>query len=53
VALAAQKRHSCEGCAVVINRRFTGAAQEFAQRSGCAAIGTGEFPDFVLGKLTV
>ena len=41
----------CDSCAVVVNRRFTGAAQDFAQRNGCAAIGAGEFPDFVLGKI--
>jgi hypothetical protein len=49
-ALAARERHRCDTCAVIINRRFTGAAQDFAQRNGCAAIGSGEFPDFVLGK---
>ena len=50
-ALAAKERYRCDHCAVIINRRFTGAAQDFAQRNGCAAIGTGEFPDFVLGIL--
>ena len=50
-ALAAKDRHRCDSCAVIINRRITGAAQDFAQRHGCAAIGTSEFPDFVLGKI--
>lgn len=50
-AIAAKERHGCQSCAVVINRRFTGAAQDFAKRNGCAAIGTTEFPDFVLGKI--
>jgi uncharacterized protein YhaN len=50
-AIAARDRLHCESCAVIINRRFTGAAQDFAQRHGCAAIGSGEFPDFVLGKI--
>jgi hypothetical protein len=50
-ALAAKDRHRCDSCAVVINRRFTGAAQDFAQRNGCTAIGAAEFPDFVLGKI--
>jgi hypothetical protein len=50
-AIAARDRHRCDSCAVVINRRFTGAAQQFAQRNGCTAIGAGEFPDFVMGKL--
>jgi hypothetical protein len=51
LALAAKDRHRCDSCAAIINRRFTGAAQDFAQRHGCTAIGTGEFPDFVLGKI--
>ena len=50
-ALAAKNRHHCDSCAVIINRRFTGAAQDFAQRNGCTAIGTSEFPDFVMGKI--
>jgi hypothetical protein len=50
-ALAARDRHHCDSCAVVINRRFTGAAQDFAQRNGCTAVGAAEFPDFVLGKI--
>jgi hypothetical protein len=50
-ALAAKDHYRCDSCAVIINRRFTGAAQDFAQRHGCTAIGTGEFPDFVLGKI--
>jgi HJR/Mrr/RecB family endonuclease len=50
-ALAAKDLHHCDSCAVVINRRFTGAAQDFAQRNGCRAIGANEFPDFVLGKI--
>ncbi|MEX2306641.1 MAG: restriction endonuclease [Pirellulales bacterium] len=50
-ALAAKDRHRCQACAVIINRRFTGAAQDFAQHNGCSAIGASEFPDFVLGKI--
>jgi hypothetical protein len=50
-ALAARERHRCDRCAVVINRRFTGAAQDFAHRNSCSAIGAVEFPDFVLGKI--
>lgn len=52
-ALAARGRHHCDNCAVIINRRFTGAAQHFAQLQKCAAIGTAEFPDFVMGKLEI
>jgi restriction endonuclease len=52
-AIAAKERQRCDSSAVIINRRFTGAAQDFAQRNGCAAIGSGEFPDFVLGKIAL
>jgi hypothetical protein len=50
-AIAARERHRCQTCAVIINRRFTGAAQDFAKRNGCTTVGSGEFPDFVLGKI--
>jgi hypothetical protein len=50
-ALAARDRNRCDACAVIINRRFTGAAQDFAGRNGCTAIGASEFPDFVMGKI--
>jgi len=50
-AIAAKDRYGCNQCAVVINRRFTGAAQDFARHNGCSAIGAGEFPDFVMGKI--
>jgi hypothetical protein len=52
-ALDAKERYRCDSSAVIINRRFTGAAQDFAQRNGCSAIGTGEFPEFVLGKIAL
>src|SRR5215213_10241364 len=51
LALAAKARHNADSCAVIINRRFTGAAQDFARHNACAAIGTAEFPDFVMGKI--
>jgi hypothetical protein len=52
-ALAGQKQLGTTSCAVVINRRLTGAAQDFARHNGCAAIGLDEFPDLVMGKLTL
>ncbi len=52
-ALAAKDQRHCDRCAVVVNRRFTGAAQDFARRHGCTLIGLDEFPDFVLGKSSV
>jgi hypothetical protein len=51
LALAAKSRCNADSCAVIINRRFTGAAQDFARHNSCTAIGTGEFPDFVMGKI--
>ncbi|RIK84531.1 MAG: hypothetical protein DCC67_04845 [Planctomycetota bacterium] len=53
VNLALQAREHCqaESAAVIINRRFTGAAQDLARRRGCTLVGVEEFPDFVLGKL--
>jgi HJR/Mrr/RecB family endonuclease len=52
-AIAAKNRSHCDSCAVIINRRFTGAAQDFASRNGCAAIGSSEFPDFAMGNITI
>ncbi|HEX6963929.1 MAG TPA: restriction endonuclease [Lacipirellula sp.] len=52
-ALAAQKSLGTHRCAVIVNRRFTGAAQDFARHNGCVAIGLEEFPDFAMGKLTL
>lgn len=51
--ITARDRLRCDACAVIINRRFTGAAQDFAQRNGCNAIGAEEFPDFVMGKIAL
>jgi HJR/Mrr/RecB family endonuclease len=52
-ALAAKKARHADRCAVLINRRFTGAAQDFARHNGCTVIGLEEFPDFVMGRLTL
>jgi len=52
-ALAGKSRHHCGSAAVIINRRFTGAAQDYAQRNACKLVGVDEFPDFVLGKITL
>jgi hypothetical protein len=52
-ALAVRESRRCDSCAVIVNRRFTGAAQNFARANGCAAIGASEFPDFVLGNLDI
>jgi gas vesicle protein len=52
-AVNSQKRLGLESAAIIVNRRFTGAAQDFAQRNGCTAIGIEEFPDFVMGKIVL
>jgi hypothetical protein len=49
-AVAKMKRHGCDTSAVILNRRFTGAAQDFASRNNCSLIGVEEFPDFVMGQ---
>jgi len=50
-AAAGKALHGCDSCGVIINRRFTGAAQDFASRQGCTLVGVDEFPDFVMGTL--
>jgi hypothetical protein len=50
-AVAGKGALGCQRCAVVINRRFTGAAQEFARRQQCTLVGIEEFPDFALGTI--
>jgi hypothetical protein len=50
---AAMNRHGATRAAVIINRSFTGAAQDFARHNGCAVIGREEFPDFVLGNTSL
>jgi hypothetical protein len=52
-AIAAQNRRQCDRSAVIINRRFTGAAQDFARHHDCTLIGLEEFPELVMGKLSV
>ncbi|MCC6491407.1 MAG: hypothetical protein IT424_00110 [Pirellulales bacterium] len=52
-ALLVRENHQLDGAAVIINRRFTGAAQDLARHRGCQLIGLEEFPDFVLGKLQI
>jgi HJR/Mrr/RecB family endonuclease len=52
-AVGQMKRHHCDSSAVILNRRFTGAAQDFASRNSCSLIGLEEFPDFVMGQRAV
>jgi hypothetical protein len=50
-ALAAKTTCRCDSCAVIVNRRFSGAAIDAADRFGCTRISVNNFPDFVLGKI--
>ena len=52
-SVAKMRRLQCDSSAVILNRRFTGAAQDFASRNNCTLIGVEEFPDFVMGKREV
>ena len=52
-SVAKMRRLQCDASAVILNRRFTGAAQDFASRNNCTLIGVEEFPDFVMGKREV
>jgi flagellar biosynthesis chaperone FliJ len=50
-ALAAKSTCRCDACAVIVNRRFSGAAIDDADRFGCTLVSVNKFPDFVLGKI--
>jgi hypothetical protein len=50
-ALAAKTTCGCDSCAVIVNRRFSGAAIEAGDRYGCTLVSVNKFPDFVLGKM--
>ncbi|HEX3598797.1 MAG TPA: restriction endonuclease [Lacipirellulaceae bacterium] len=52
-AVAGQAHYQCTSTAVITNSRFTRGAIELAQSNNCALIGEIEFPDFVMGKLSV
>lgn len=52
-AVAQREKNGGDACAVILNRRFTGAAQDFAARQRCALVGIDSFPDFVLGNTTL
>ena len=43
----------CGACAVITNSRFTRQAKELADSTGCVLIPYDEFPDFVLGRITI
>jgi hypothetical protein len=53
LALSSRSRHGCERSAVILNKRFTGAAQDFARSHACTVVGPDEFPEFVLGKIAL
>jgi hypothetical protein len=45
--------HGCDTTAIIINTRLTAGSRELAAHRRCTLIGEDEFPDFVLGKLTL
>jgi hypothetical protein len=46
-------QHGCETSAIIANTRLTAGSRELAAHRRCTLIGEDEFPDFVLGKLTL
>jgi hypothetical protein len=52
-AYAGMAHHGCCAGAVITNSRFTRGAMELAVSTGCVLIGEEEFPDFVMGKVSL
>jgi hypothetical protein len=46
-------QHGCDTSAIIANTRLTAGSRELAAHRRCTLIGEDEFPDFVLGKLTL
>jgi hypothetical protein len=45
--------HGCDTTAIIVNARLTAGTRELAAHRNCTLFGEEEFPDFVLGKLTL
>jgi len=52
-AVAGVAHYGCNSSAVITNSRFTRGAKELAASNGCMLVGEEEFPDFVLGKISL
>lgn len=52
-AYAGMAHYGCCACAVITNSQFTRGAQELSLSTGCILVGEAEFPDFVMGKVTL
>jgi len=51
--VAMKSRAHCGTCAIITNGRVTGAAQDFGPRNGCTIVGRDQFPDFVIGRISI
>jgi restriction system protein len=52
-AVAGMAYYHCNACAAITNSRFTRGAKLLAASNHCTLIDEDEFPDFVLGKITI
>jgi HJR/Mrr/RecB family endonuclease len=52
-AFAGMRHRQCDSCAVITNSRFRKSATELASSTNCILIGEDEFPDFVMGKISL
>jgi len=52
-AFAGMAHRGCSACAVITNTGFRKSARELAASTNCTLIGDDEFPDFVLGRLSL
>ena len=46
-------KQGCDELGIVTNARITAGSKEYAKSRRCTLIGEEEFPDFVLGKLSL
>jgi hypothetical protein len=46
-------QHNVDATAIIANTRSTAGSKELAKHRNCTLIGEDEFPDFVLGKVTI
>jgi hypothetical protein len=46
-------QQGCDGSAIITNARLTTGGKELAIARNCTLIGEDEFPDFVMGKITL
>jgi restriction system protein len=52
-SVAGMAYYNCNACAAITNSRFTPGAKQLADCNRCKLIGEEEFPDFVMGRITI